>query len=149
MPLPRSPAVTADVVIPDHRGMILLIARKNPPFQGSWALPGGFIEYGRETIEECAVREAKEETGLDVRLKMLLGVRSRPDRDPRGHTVTLVYLCEPLPPERSRTARADDDASDLTWLEPDPQLLENTEFAFDHRDILLDTFRRGLIGVSR
>ncbi len=149
MALPRSPAVTADVVIPDHRGMILLIQRKNPPFQGRWALPGGFIDYGTETIEECAVREAKEETGLDVRLKALLGVRSHPGRDPRGHTVTVVFVCEELVPEEARTARAGDDAGSLLWVESDPGKLDEVDLAFDHRDILLEALHRGLIGAAR
>jgi len=102
MPRPRSPGVTADIVIVSQTGEILLIQRKYPPFQGSWALPGGFIDYGRETIEECAVREAREETGLVVKLSALIGVRSRPDRDPRGHTVTAVYVTEPVGKRSSR-----------------------------------------------
>ncbi len=145
MPRPRSPGVTADIVIVSQTGEILLIQRKYPPFQGSWALPGGFIDYGRETIEECAVREAREETGLVVKLSALIGVRSRPDRDPRGHTVTAVYVTEPVGKDQVGSARADDDASEVLWFEPSPENLEQTFLAFDHKQIIQDALKRGFI----
>lgn len=89
----RNPVPTVDVVIlvpdgtPDGDGVVL-IKRLNPP--PGWALPGGFVDYG-ETCEQAAVREMKEETGLDVTLTGLLGVYSDPGRDPRQHTMSVVY----------------------------------------------------------
>ena len=74
----RNPLPTVDIII-EVKGGIVLIERKNPPY--GWAIPGGFVDYG-ESVEDCAVREAREETGLNIRLKDLLYVYSRPDRDP-------------------------------------------------------------------
>jgi 8-oxo-dGTP diphosphatase len=145
MPRPKGPSVTADVIILNTKGEILLIKRKYPPFQGMWALPGGFIEYGIETIEECAVREAREETGLKVKLTALLGVRSRPDRDPRGHTVTAVYVTEAVSEDVARTAHADDDASEITWFEATEENLQQIGFAFDHEDIINEAIQNGFI----
>ena len=85
----RNPAPTVDVVIYCPVRGVVLVQRKNPP--PGWALPGGFIDYG-EAAETVAVREAKEETGLDVHLVGLLGVYSNPQRDPRGHTMSVVYV---------------------------------------------------------
>lgn len=149
MPLPKSPAVTADVIIPNSRGEVLLIRRKNEPFKGAWALPGGFIEYGQETIEECARREALEETGLEVRLLALLGVYSHPARDPRGHTVTAVYVCRTVSDTRARRARAEDDASELAWVAPSKKNLGRIEIAFDHREILGQARARGYLRRKR
>ncbi len=126
----RNPALTADVVIEDPRKGILLIRRKFPPFQGQWALPGGFVEYG-ETVEHAAVREAREETGLRVKLKKLLGVYSDPKRDPRGHTVAAVFVAKAL----SGKLSGQDDASDAAWLKKIPENL-----AFDHGKIIRDYF---------
>ncbi len=92
MPRPRTPALAVDVIIEleDRPGRpIVLIERRFPP--SGHALPGGFVDVG-ETVEEAARREAREETGLDIRLGRLLGVYSDPARDPRGHTVSLVYV---------------------------------------------------------
>jgi len=92
MPRPRTPEVAADVVIEleDRPGRpIVLIRRAHPPL--GHALPGGFVDIG-ETVEHAAMREAREETGLEVRLLALLGVYSDPARDPRGHTVAVVYV---------------------------------------------------------
>ncbi|WP_027188328.1 NUDIX domain-containing protein [Desulfovibrio cuneatus] len=85
----RNPAPTVDVVLYCPVRGVVLVQRKNPPH--GWALPGGFIDYG-EAAETAAVREAKEETGLDVCLVGLLGVYSDPQRDPRGHTMSVVYV---------------------------------------------------------
>src|SRR6202048_3513647 len=88
MPRPECPPIAADVIagIGDK---IVLIERKNLPL--GWAIPGGFVDFG-ETVEQAAMREAREEISLEVELRALLGVYSRPDRDPRGHTVTVVYI---------------------------------------------------------
>jgi len=89
----KNPAPTVDLIIEieaeDGREGIVLIKRKNPPF--GWALPGGFVEYG-ESLEEAAVREAKEETSLEVRLLAQLHTYSEPSRDPRFHTISTVYI---------------------------------------------------------
>src|SRR5215471_3769271 len=108
MPAPQTPRVTVDIVIEliDRPGRpILLIERKHEPL--GWALPGGFVDIG-EQVEEAAVREAAEETNLRVELEVLLGVYSRPDRDPRGHTVSIVYVAS-----AQGDPRAMDDAAAL------------------------------------
>ena len=86
----KTPLLATDALILFGEG-IVLIRRENPPYQGFYALPGGFVELG-ETVEEAARREAKEETGLDITLLKLVGVYSKPDRDPRGHVVSISYL---------------------------------------------------------
>ncbi len=139
----KSPFVTADTIILAEDGEILLVRRKNPPFQGHWALPGGFIETDREAIEECAVRETLEETGLDVKLDRLLGVWSKPGRDPRGHTLTCVYLTEPVPLSMKASARGMDDAAEIMWVRPGSREFAELHIAFDHRDIVEETFRPG------
>ena len=132
MPRPETPALTVDVIIEmeDRPGRpIVLIERRNPPF--GWAIPGGFVDVG-ERVERAAVREAREETTLDVRLVTLLGVYSDPARDPRGHTVSVVYV------GRARgEPRAADDAAHLDLFSPEhPPAL-----AFDHDRILADYLR--------
>lgn len=133
MPRPITPALTVDIIIqltdqPNHP--VILIERKNPPF--GWALPGGFVDLG-ETVEQAAIREAKEETSLSVELTDLLGCYSDPKRDPRGHTVSLVYVAN-----AKGEAKAADDAKNLAIypLEELPNTL-----AFDHNKILED-YRR-------
>ena len=123
------PALTTDAVVICGAD-ILLIERKKDPYQGRWALPGGFIDYG-ERAEHAAVREAKEETGLDVELTGLVGVYSNPDRDPRSHTLSVVYMAYAL---NIQSLRAGDDAQNaalFSWNDL-PQL------AFDHVKIISD-----------
>lgn len=110
---------------------IVLIRRKNEPFKGSWALPGGFVEYG-ETVEDAVKREVKEETGLDIKLKDISGIYSAPDRDPRGHTVTICYLAHKTGGE----LKADTDALQAKCFKVD-EALEN-RLAFDHEQIIKD-----------
>lgn len=83
--------VAADAVI-IHNGNLLLVKRKNKPYQGMWVFAGGKVE-ANETVEECLHREVKEETNLTIISKRLLGVYSKPDRDPRGRTIAVAYLC--------------------------------------------------------
>ena len=130
MPHPITPALAVDVIIElvDRPGRpIVLIERRNPPY--GWAIPGGFVDIG-ERLEQAVLREAREETNLHVRLKTLLGCYSDPARDPRGHTVTPVYVGE-----AAGEPRAMDDAKNFTVCDPwhPPQPL-----AFDHALILAD-----------
>src|SRR5215470_19213668 len=88
MARPLCPPLAADVIV-EIGNRIALIERKNFPF--GWAIPGGFVDFG-ETVEDAAIREAREEISLEVELRALLGIYSRPDRDPRGQTITAVYV---------------------------------------------------------
>jgi len=130
MPAPETPRLTADVIIElaDRPGRpIVLIERRYPP--PGWAIPGGFVDFG-EPVETAAVREAREETALEVSLIVLLGVYSDPVRDPRGHTASVVYVAE-----ARGVPRAQDDARAVSMFSPD-QLPAN--LAFDHARILAD-----------
>lgn len=124
---PETPKLMVDIVVPDAGGQVLLIQRANDPYGGSWALPGGFVDVG-ETVEDAAVREAKEETGLDVEILRLVGVYSEPDRDPRGHNVSVAFLAR-----AEGDPSAASDASDAAFLDP-----SSTELAFDHEGIIAD-----------
>ena len=127
---PTTPLLAADAIIEltDKPGRpIVLIERKNPPY--GWAIPGGFVDVG-ERLEVAAIREAKEEVCLDVRLKALLGVYSDPKRDDRGHTVTAVYIAE-----ATGEPQAADDAKNLNIFDLDSL---PDELAFDHRQVLED-----------
>jgi 8-oxo-dGTP diphosphatase len=132
---PRLPKLTVDSWIRDRNGRVLLIRRGRPPFQGHWGLPGGFCEW-MESTEECCARETLEETGLRVRVGQLRGVYSKPDRDPRGHNVTVVYAARPL----SGRAKGGDDAAEARWFTP--QELRQVAFAFDHRKIVFEQLAR-------
>jgi len=124
------PIPTVDIII-EYEGSIVLIKRKNPP--EGWALPGGFVEYG-EDLEAAAVREAKEETGLEVELLRQFHTYSDPKRDPRHHTITTVYIAK-----AKGKAIAGDDAKEVGIFEKDTL---PGQIAFDHRDILNDYFLR-------
>jgi len=125
----RNPFVTVDIII-EINDKIVLIQRANPPY--GWALPGGFVDYG-ESLESSAIREAKEETSLEVTLKEQFHTYSDPDRDPRHHTVTTVFIGT-----GTGTLEAADDAKRLGVFSendlPDP-------IVFDHREIIDDYFR--------
>lgn len=130
MSRPVTPLLAADAIIElinVSGNPIVLIERKNEPY--GWAIPGGFVDVG-ESLEAAAVREAKEETCLDVELTALLGLYSNPARDPRGHTVTAVYVAQ-----STGTPVAADDAKtlDLFTLDRLPSPL-----AFDHQLVLAD-----------
>ncbi|MBE6485842.1 MAG: NUDIX hydrolase [Methanosphaera stadtmanae] len=127
----KNPALTVDTLILEDN-KIILIKRLNNPFKDYWAIPGGFVEYG-EKVEDAAVREAKEETGLDIELTKLVGVYSDPDRDPRGHTVTIAFLSKII----GGTLKSDSDAKDAKFL--DINELKNMKLAFDHKEILKDS----------
>jgi 8-oxo-dGTP diphosphatase len=137
------PMLTADVVVladASEDARVLLIQRGNPPFAGSWALPGGFVEEG-EQVADAVPRELVEETGLkvDPGSLELLGVYDTPGRDPRGWTVSVVYIARV--PAESTVAGADD-ASDARWF----KLEELPELAFDHALIVADA--RALVATT-
>lgn len=129
----KKPSVTVDIFIYDDENNFLLIKRKNNPYKNCWAFPGGFVEYG-ETVENAAIREAKEETSIDVKLKKLVGVYSKPDRDPRGHTITIVFLAKGNFDNR----KAADDAEDIEIFNFDS--VKDIDLAFDHEEILKDIY---------
>jgi 8-oxo-dGTP diphosphatase len=135
----RNPAPTVDIIIElldrPHRP-IVLIERLNPPY--GWAIPGGFVDYG-ESVEVAARREALEETGLSVELVEQFHVYSDPDRDPRQHTISVVFLAT-----ATGSPQAQDDAKSLgifeSWRIPD-------HLCFDHRQILRDYWHYQFYGV--
>ena len=134
MSKPVTPLLTVDAVIVIKKGYLLLIRRKNPPFQGEYALPGGFVDIG-ETVESACVREAKEETNIKVKIIKLIGIYSDPKRDPRGHTVSIAFLCEPK--TKKEVPKAQDDAADLDVV-PFSKV-PNLKLAFDHMIIIKDS----------
>lgn len=130
MGAPKTPLLAADIIIElsDREGRpIVLIERKHEPL--GWAIPGGFVDPG-ESVESAAVREAREETGLDVQLHALLGVYSEPGRDPRGATASVVFVAS-----ASGQPHAMDDARNAVVVEPSAL---PSPLAFDHAQILAD-----------
>jgi len=127
----KQPKLAVDIIIHLNKGdsqELVLIERKNPPL--GWALPGGFVDEG-ETLEHAAIREAKEETGLDVTLVRQFQAYSEPTRDPRCHVVTIVFVAK-----ASGTLKAADDAKNAGTFSKErlPSLV------FDHQTILDDYF---------
>lgn len=131
----RNPVPTVDIIIElereDGRKGVVLIKRRNPPF--GWAIPGGFVDYG-ETLEEAAVREAKEETSLEVELIKQMHTYSAPDRDPRQHTISTVFIAK----GKGKPAAADD-AKNIGVFTAEEI---NFPLAFDHKKILKDYFSK-------
>ena len=123
--------VTVDILLEDA-GKILLVKRAYPPFKGKWALPGGYIEYG-ETAEKAAIREAKEETGLDVALEGLIGVYSDPKREPRGHQITIAYKAKK---KGGKIKKSKETKEVKMW-----SIAKLPKIAFDHGQIIKDTLR--------
>lgn len=126
----QNPIPTVDIIIEIESKGIVLIKRKNPPY--GWAIPGGFVDYG-ESLEEAAIREAKEETNLDVELKRQFHTYSDPKRDSRHHTISTIYIAK-----AKGIPEAQDDAMEIGIFNesniPD-------EIAFDHRSIIDDYFK--------
>ena len=131
MPKPITPLVAVDAVIRFNKGSIVLIRRKNPPFKGELALPGGFVEVG-ECVEDACIREAYEETNISVTIKKLIGVFSAPNRDPRGHNISIAFLCEPTTDSEKPLAK--DDAQSLEIVNFTD--IASLKLAFDHKDII-------------
>jgi ADP-ribose pyrophosphatase YjhB (NUDIX family) len=126
----QNPIPTVDIIIEIEPKGIVLIKRKNPPY--GWAIPGGFVDYG-ESLEEAALREAKEETNLDVKLTKQFHTYSDPNRDPRHHSISTVYIAK-----AKGAPKAKDDALEIGIFD-DSNLPD--EIAFDHRLILKDYFK--------
>jgi 8-oxo-dGTP diphosphatase len=137
----KNPKPTTDALIGDGSGRVVLIRRRNPP--PGWALPGGFIDEGEEAGAACR-REALEETGLAVELLEQLFTYSNPERDPRQHTMAVVYACR-VPP--GSEPRAGDDAGEARWFSE--AQIPWAELAFDHGEILRDYFRWVKTGERR
>jgi len=127
----QNPIPTVDIIIEIESKGIILIKRKNPPY--GWAIPGGFVDYG-ESLEMAAIREAKEETNLDVKLIRQFYTYSDPKRDPRHHSISTVYIAKV-----NGIPQAKDDALEIGTFN-ESNLPE--EIAFDHRSILKDYFKR-------
>ena len=127
----KNPIPTVDIIIEIESKGIILIKRKNPPY--GWAIPGGFVDYG-ESLEEAALREAKEETNLDVELVRQFHTYSDPNRDPRHHSISTVYIAKGKGKPKAR-----DDAVEI-GIFTESSLPD--EIAFDHRSILKDYFNR-------
>ena len=126
----QNPIPTVDIIIEIESKGVVLIKRKNPPY--GWAIPGGFVDYG-EPLEEAAVREAKEETNLDVKLIRQFHTYSDPKRDPRHHSISTVYIAK-----GKGNPQAKDDAVEIGVFNESNL---PAEIAFDHRSILSDYFR--------
>jgi len=123
----RGPALVVDAIV-EKDGAILLIKRKNPPYQGQWAIPGGFVEYG-EKVEDAVKRELMEEAGIKIEITGILGVYSDPSRDPRGHVASVCYTAT-----TEDKVKAGSDAAEARYF-----ALENIkmdELAFDHSIII-------------
>ncbi|MEE4197942.1 MAG: NUDIX hydrolase [Bacteroidales bacterium] len=126
------PAVTVDIIVFKKTGrmdQVLLIERKNPPFKDCWALPGGFVDKD-EDLEKAACRELKEETSIEDIALSQLHTFGKPGRDPRGHTISVVYTGILNPGDQK--IQAGDDAKNLQWF----SINQLPELAFDHREII-------------
>jgi len=131
--------LTADIIIEYDDDSIVLIKRKHDPYKGQWAIPGGILE-GDETIEETAVREAKEETGLDVKLVKIVGVYSKAGRDTRGRFVTVAFTAIPV----GGVLKASSDAKEFLRTKDYAKM----SLAFDHNQIIADYIRNRKLGKS-
>ena len=124
----RKTFITVDLIIKRPDGSIVLVKRAFDPYKGHWALPGGFLEHGH-TVEETALREAREETGLEIAIERVVGVYSDPQRDPRGQIISVCLMAR----EVGGALKAGSDAEEVRSLKELP-----VELAFDHKTMLGD-----------
>lgn len=129
---PKTPLLTTDCVVLDMDDRVLLVTRKHPPFEGWLALPGGFVDLN-ESVEDACRREVLEEAGVRIGTLQLVGVYSKPGRDPRGPTCSVAYLAR----TRQTRIRAGDDAAAAVWMKD----WRRADLAFDHRLIIVDAVR--------
>ncbi len=127
----KGPSLTVDCIVFDEKDRLLLIRRKNDPFKGHYALPGGFVDVG-ETVEAAAARELKEETAVEAGALRLVNIYSDPKRDPREHTASAAYLVETF----SGTPEAGDDAAAAEFVAG----WQRERLAFDHDRIVADAW---------
>jgi ADP-ribose pyrophosphatase YjhB (NUDIX family) len=131
----KNPVPAVDIII-EESTRILLVKRKYEPFKDHLEPPGGFVEEG-EKVEDAAIREVREETSLDIELVDILGVYSDPKRDPRGHTVSTVFVGKAISTNNGEfKAVAKDDAAEIKWLSINS--VDNEKLGFDHKQILSD-----------
>ena len=130
------PAVTADCIVfnkEDDKILVLLIQRKNDPYKDCWAFPGGFVNIN-ESAEDAAIRELKEETGLEISTVVQLRAYSNPDRDPRERVITIAFIAE----SKIKDVKGGDDAQDARWFD----VSNLPSLAFDHEQILKDALEK-------
>jgi 8-oxo-dGTP diphosphatase len=132
MSFPKTPAIVSDCVLFDANERVLLVRRGSEPFKGWYSLPGGFVEIG-ETVESACAREVGEETGVSISEQeiLLVGVYSEPDRDPRGHIVSIAYTTRL---DTTAEPKAGSDADSAEWIADWSKL----SLAFNHADIIAD-----------
>jgi ADP-ribose pyrophosphatase YjhB (NUDIX family) len=128
----RNPVPTIDAIIHNEKNQILFIKRTSYPFKNHLSLPGGFVNYG-ERIEDALRREVKEETSLNVEPLEILGVYSDPDRDPRGHIISTVFVCLVMD---NLKGKAGDGPGEMCWINLNE--IDSKSFAFDHKMIIED-----------
>ncbi|MBN2745967.1 MAG: NUDIX hydrolase [Bacteroidales bacterium] len=126
------PAFTVDIIVLSKEEKILLIQRKKPPFKGQWALPGGFVDLD-ETLEQAALRELKEETGISFDTLTAFKIYDAIDRDPRHRTISMVFFKTELA-MHNLSVIAGDDAASAQWF----SIYDLPELAFDHKKIIRD-----------
>jgi 8-oxo-dGTP diphosphatase len=132
MSFPQTPALITDCAVFDANGRVLLVRRGSEPFKAEYALPGGFVDVG-ETVEAACAREVREETGISISEQnlLLVGVYSGPDRDPRGHSVSVAFTVRI---DRTIEPKPGSDAESAEWI----QDWDALSLAFDHAEIIAD-----------
>jgi 8-oxo-dGTP diphosphatase len=148
-PQHKNPIPTVDTII-QRNSQILFVKRKKEPFKDKLTFPGGFVD-GNEKVEDTSIREVKEETSLSIKLIDILGVYSDPSRDPRGHTISTVFIAE-ISDNNKTEAIAGDDAAEIKWIDIDK--IENKIFGFDHKKDnfrlqKMETVRRNILVIKK
>ncbi len=135
LPKQRNPYLAVDILIIKNK-KILLIKRNKEPWKGKLSLPGGFVEWG-ESVEEAAIREAREETGLKIKIENLLGVYSNPNRDPRGHVVSIAFIASPVGGKLKSSKEGE-----VKWYKLEREIFKYFGEKSDHKEMIKDYLRR-------